>query len=55
MPTEILDPKNDFTFKLVFGQDKNKEILIHSFNDVLYHEHIGKIPELTFLERAQNS
>ena len=34
---KFLDPKNDLAFKRIFGKDKNKNILIHFLNDVLYH------------------
>ena len=35
----LLDPKNDWAFKQVFGQEKNKAILIHFLNDML-DEHV---------------
>ena len=54
MLTKFLDPKNDFAFKQVFGQEKNKDILIHFLNDVLNHKYIGQIVDVTFLERAED-
>ena len=33
--SKYLDPKNDIAFKRIFGQEKNKAILIHFLNDVL--------------------
>lgn len=32
---KYLDPKNDISFKKVFGSEKNKDILIHFLNDIL--------------------
>ena len=52
MLTKFLDPKNDFAFRQVFGQEKNKDILIHFLNDVLDHTHVGQIVEVYFLERT---
>jgi len=31
----IMSPKNDFVFKLIFGDEKNKDILIHFLNSIL--------------------
>lgn len=53
MFNRFLDPKNGVAFKSVFGQEKNKDILIHFLNDVLSHDRIGQIKEVTFLRRAQ--
>ena len=34
--SKFLDPKNDFCFKKIFGTEKNKDILIHFLNDIMY-------------------
>ena len=52
MISKFLDPKNDFAFRQVFGQEKNKDILIHFLNDVLDHTHVGQIVDVQFLERV---
>ena len=47
----LLDPKNDWAFKQVFGQEKNKAILIHFLNDML-DEHVlhgDRITNVRFL------
>ena len=33
--SKFLNPKNDVAFKRLFGQERNKDILIHFLNDVL--------------------
>ncbi|MEM7383044.1 MAG: Rpn family recombination-promoting nuclease/putative transposase [Bacteroidota bacterium] len=53
MITKFLDPKNDFAFKRVFGTEKNKDILMHFLNDILDHQYIGEIREVTFLPTVQ--
>ena len=48
----LLDPKNDWAFKQLFGEEKNKGILISFLNDVL-DEHVlqgNKITNVTFLK-----
>ena len=48
----LLDPKNDWAFKQLFGEEKNKRILISFLNDVL-DEHVlqgNKITNVTFLK-----
>lgn len=51
--SKFLDPKNDFCFKVVFGTEKNKDILIHFLNDIL-HEGEQKIVDVTFLNPIQD-
>ena len=53
MLSKFLDPKNDYAFKRVFGSEKNKDILIHFLNDILDHQYIGQILEVTFLPTVQ--
>ena len=31
----IMSPKNDFVFKLLFGDEKNKDLLIELLNSIL--------------------
>lgn len=33
--SKFLDPKNDVAFKKIFGNEDNKNILIHFINDIL--------------------
>ena len=47
----LLDPKNDWAFKQVFGEEKHKDILLAFLNDVL-DEHVlhgNLITDVTFL------
>ena len=53
MLDKFLDPKNDLAFKRVFGSEKNKDILIQFLNDILDHQYIGEIREITFLPTVQ--
>ena len=53
MLDKFLDPKNDLAFKRVFGSEKNKDILIPFLNDILDHQYIGEIREITFLPTVQ--
>jgi predicted transposase/invertase (TIGR01784 family) len=50
MFNRFLDPKNDFAFKKIFGQEKNKDILIHFLNDVLDHTTMGIIQDVSFID-----
>jgi len=35
----IMSPKNDFVFKLLFGDEKNKDLLIELLNSILKMPH----------------
>ena len=52
--TKFLDPKNDIAFKVIFGSEKNKDILIHFLNDILELNSSGEIIEVTFLSPIQD-
>ena len=45
----LLDPKNDWAFKQVFGQEKNKNILI-SFLNAIFKDIQDEIVDVTFLK-----
>ena len=48
----LLDPKNDWMFKQIFGEEKHKELLIKFLNDML-DEHVlhgDLIKDVTFLK-----
>ena len=45
----LLDPKNDWAFKQVFGQEKNKNILI-AFLNAMFHGNQDEITDVTFLK-----
>ncbi|WP_410542326.1 Rpn family recombination-promoting nuclease/putative transposase [Wolbachia endosymbiont of Tetranychus urticae] len=47
--SKFLDPKNDLTFKRIFGSEKNKNILIHFLNDILEFTGENAIQEVEFL------
>ena len=52
--SRYLDPKNDFAFKRIFGREENKDILISFLNDILDHDHVGKIVDVEFLSPVQD-
>lgn len=54
MLSRFLDPKNDIAFKKVFGNEKNKDILIHFLNDMLKFKERKPITEVTFLNTVQD-
>ncbi|NSM57053.1 Rpn family recombination-promoting nuclease/putative transposase [Wolbachia endosymbiont of Atemnus politus] len=47
--SKFLDPKNDLSFKKIFGSEKNKNILIHFLNDILDFFTSDQIIEIEFL------
>ncbi|WP_353282166.1 Rpn family recombination-promoting nuclease/putative transposase [Wolbachia endosymbiont (group A) of Aleiodes leptofemur] len=47
--SKFLDPKNDLSFKKIFGSEKNKNILIHFLNDILGFSGGNEIKEIEFL------
>ena len=51
--SRFLDPKNDVAFKMVFGSEKNKDVLIHFINDILGFTGIHEITEVEFLTTIQ--
>ena len=50
----FLDPKNDFCFKQIFGTEKNKDILLHFLNDILWQPGRKPIVEVSFLKTIQD-
>ena len=52
--TKFLDPKNDIAFRRIFGNEKNKDILIHFINDVLGLKGKDTIQEVTFQPTIQD-
>jgi len=54
MLSKFLDPKNDVAFRRIFGNKKNKDILIHFLNDVLVFRGKSPIKEITFLKTIQD-
>ena len=50
---KYLDPKNDVAFKKIFGQEKNKDILIELLNSVLSKQIHTKVMDVTFLPPIQ--
>ena len=49
MILKYLNPKNDFVFKKIFGQDKNRDLLISMLNLVLGKKFHKKIKDVRFL------
>ncbi len=52
--SKYLNPQNDFAFKRIFGQEKNKEILISMLNAVLKNQLHHAIQDVVFLKTAQD-
>ncbi len=52
--SKFLDPKLDLTFKKTFGNEKNKDILIHFLNDILGCTEVNVIQEIEFINTALN-
>ena len=55
MIKKFLDPKNDYAFKQIFGQEKNKDILIHLINAVLKSLLHQQIVDVTLLKPVEES
>jgi predicted transposase/invertase (TIGR01784 family) len=49
----FLDPKNDYVFRRLFGEDKNKDVLLLFLNDIFAGVH-PKVEDVTFLKTHQN-
>ncbi|UJQ21481.1 Rpn family recombination-promoting nuclease/putative transposase [Wolbachia endosymbiont of Delia radicum] len=52
--SKFLDPKNDISFKRIFGTEKNKDILIHFLNDILGFTGKSAIKGIEFLSAIQD-
>ncbi|WP_353281480.1 Rpn family recombination-promoting nuclease/putative transposase [Wolbachia endosymbiont (group A) of Andrena trimmerana] len=52
--SKFLDPKNDVSFKRIFGTEKNKDILIHFLNDILGFTGKNEINDIEFLSTIQD-
>jgi predicted transposase/invertase (TIGR01784 family) len=52
--SKFLDPKNDLAFRRIFGNEKNKAILIHFINDILGLKGSHQIQEVTFQPTIQD-
>ncbi len=52
--SKFLDPKNDISFKRIFGTEKNKDILIHFLNDILGFTGKSAIKDIEFLSTIQD-
>ncbi|WP_264685595.1 MULTISPECIES: Rpn family recombination-promoting nuclease/putative transposase [unclassified Wolbachia] len=52
--SKFLDPKNDISFKRIFGTEKNKDILIHFLNDILGFAGKNAIQDIEFLSTIQD-
>jgi len=53
MLTKFLNPKNDLAFKRIFGNERNKDILIHFLNDIFDRTTVP-IEKVTFLKLSQD-
>lgn len=50
---KYLDPRNDYAFKRIFGNENNKDILIRFLNDMVEFKNHRVIREVTFLKTIQ--
>lgn len=51
--TEFLDPRNDIAFKKIFGEARNKDILLHFLNDVLHKDGVEVIIDVVIINPIQ--
>ena len=52
--SKFLNPKNDIAFKKIFGNEKNKDILIHFLNDMLVFSDKKPIKTVSFISTNQD-
>lgn len=52
--SKFLDPRNDYSFKKIFGTEKNKDIIIHFINDILGFKGEQRIESVEFLKTFQD-
>ena len=51
--TRYLSPKNDYAFKRLFGEERNKDILLGMLNSVLIDQVHKPIVDVEFLKTIQ--
>ena len=51
--TRMVSPRNDYAFKRLFGQEKNKDITMSLLNAFLGNQIQRKIVDVTFLKTIQ--
>ncbi len=54
LASKYLNPKNDLAFKQIFGEKKNKDILIAMLNVVLKNQLHKPIKQVEFLKTSQD-
>ena len=54
MLSKFLDPKNDYAFRRIFGNERNKDILIHVLNDIILFKNHGRIVDVSILKTVQD-
>lgn len=52
--TKFLDPKNDFLFKRLFGEERHKDLLIYFINNILHLEGKDAVQDVTYLKTIQD-
>ncbi|QIT36472.1 PD-(D/E)XK nuclease transposase family protein [Wolbachia endosymbiont of Brugia pahangi] len=52
--SKFFDPKNGFAFYHIFSTKKNRDILIHFFNDILGLTGEAEVKDVNFLSHVQN-
>ena len=52
--SKFLSPRNDIAFHRIFGEERNKDIIISFVNDILELKNAEKIQDVSFLPPAQN-
>ena len=51
---KFLDPKNDFLFRRLFGEERHKDLLIYFINSVLHLEGRHAVQDVTYLKTIQD-
>ena len=52
--TKFLDPKNDFLFRRLFGEERHKDLLINFINSILHLEGVDAVQDVTYLKTIQD-
>jgi predicted transposase/invertase (TIGR01784 family) len=52
--TKFLDPKNDFLFRRLFGEERHKDLLIYFINSILHLKGKHAVQDVTYLKTIQD-
>ena len=51
--SKFLDPKNDYLFRRLFGEERHKDLLIYFINSILHLEGSSAVQDVTYLKTIQ--